>query len=158
MKIFLIRHAHAGHRSPGGRDIYRQLSPRGQERADELARALADQGAVRILSSPATRCVQTVAPLAELAGVVVEECQPLWEGSGIDEALDLLAIEGPGCVVACSHGDIIPGVIELLAGMNVPVQGRGCELGSIWILEFDGGRWTGARYGGVGTDWQETPA
>lgn len=158
MNIYLVRHAHAGQRSFDGRDIFRQLSEEGHKRATELVSLFAERPAVRIMSSPATRCVQTLTPLAEAAGMEVEECQDLWEGSRIDDALTALEIEGTGNVIACSHGDIIPGLIEMLGARGVQIQGRGCELGSVWILEFNDGQWVGARYGGIGNDQLEPSA
>ncbi|MEM7275047.1 MAG: phosphoglycerate mutase family protein [Actinomycetota bacterium] len=152
MKIFLVRHAHAGQRSPGHRDIYRPLSAEGQDRARQLASVLADQPVDRIMASPATRCVQTLQPLASANDTEVEECQELWEGSSIDEAMAALSADDGEVVVACSHGDIIPGVIERLGALDVPISGRGCELGSIWILDRVDGRWAGARYAGTGAD------
>lgn len=158
MNIYLVRHAHAGQRAHDGRDIFRQLSPDGHARATELVSLFEQRPAIRVMSSPATRCVQTVAPIAEALGVEVEECQELWEGSSIVDALSCLEIEGTGNVIACSHGDIIPGLIEMLGARGVQVQGRGCELGSVWILEFENGQWVGARYGGIGTDQLEASA
>ena len=98
--------------------------------------------------SAATRCVQTVEPLATDRQLPVIESQALWEGSTIAEAFGALAVDDAGCLVACSHGDIIPGLIDTLAGRGVPITGRGCELGSIWILDHEDGRWVGARYAG----------
>ncbi|MEM9653465.1 MAG: phosphoglycerate mutase family protein, partial [Actinomycetota bacterium] len=96
MIIYLVRHAHAGQRSFDGRDIFRQLSEDGHARARELVSVFEGRPAVRIMSSPATRCVQTVSPLAAAAGMEVEESQDLWEGSRIDDALTALEIDGNG--------------------------------------------------------------
>ena len=128
--------------------MYRPLTDEGHRRAGELAELLAEEAIGRILSSPATRCAQTLGPIAHNRGVEIEECQELWEGSDIDEAMALLARHGAEGVVACSHGDIIPAIIERLGDTGVPVQGRGCELGSIWVLDHDGSNWTGAHYVG----------
>lgn len=146
MQVYLVRHAHAGTRSNDGRDIYRQLSPDGHVRAAELVEVFAQQSIGRLLSSPATRCAQTLSPLGSARGLEVEESPALWEGSSIDEALGVIEPDGADSVVACSHGDIIPGLIEILAERGVQVSGRGCELGSIWVLEFGEGEWRGARY------------
>ncbi|MEM9655376.1 MAG: phosphoglycerate mutase family protein, partial [Actinomycetota bacterium] len=130
----------------------------GHARARELVSVFEGRPAVRIMSSPATRCVQTVSPLAAAAGMEVEESQDLWEGSRIDDALTALEIDGNGAVVACSHGDIIPGLIEMLGAKGVRVTGRGCELGSIWVLRFENGRWVDARYGGITNEQLEPSA
>lgn len=146
MNVYLIRHAQAGDRGHGPRDMYRPLSDKGGRRAAELAQLLAGAGITRVLSSPATRCTQTVQPLAAALGLEVEEHPVLWEGSDLDDVLALLEEPADGDVVACSHGDIIPELVERLAAGGATVQGRGCEKGSIWVLERDGGTWRSARY------------
>jgi 8-oxo-dGTP diphosphatase len=146
MRLYLIRHAQAGDRLIGSSDLYRPLSPKGHRRAKQLAKMLQDRGITRILSSPATRCVQTVEPLADGLGVEVEEQPDLWEGSEVSHALALLELRPEPAIVACSHGDLIPELIESLAASGTAVAGRGCEKGSIWVLDHDGRRWTRARY------------
>ncbi len=146
MKVYLVRHAHAGQRTQDGRDIYRPLSPEGRERAAELVEIFTDRPVDLIMASPASRCVQTLEPLSEARGMAVTECQELWEGSSIAEAIGALEAANGDTVVACSHGDIIPGLIDTLAGQGVAITGRGCELGSIWVLELVDGTWASARY------------
>jgi 8-oxo-dGTP diphosphatase len=148
MQIYLIRHAHAGGRRNDGRDLYRPLSADGNRRAEQLVGLLAELAIDRLVSSPATRCVQTLEPLGRARNLPVDDQQALWEGSSAVEALTALAGLDGQIVVACSHGDIIPAVIEQLGALGVPVAGRGCELGSIWILDRDPQRelWLGARY------------
>lgn len=146
MRLFLIRHAQAGDRTNSQRDRFRPLTPKGHRRAEELAAILGHQGVARVLSSPATRCWQTVAPLAKAAGVEVEEVDELWEGSSLDDVFALFDELVVPVVVACSHGDIIPEVVDALHRAGVPVTGRGCEKGSIWVLDHDGRQWTAASY------------
>ncbi len=147
MALYLIRHAHAGQRLPGGRDRYRPLSPQGHERAAALAELFDGIAIGRLLASPATRCLQTLGPLSRACGASIDEDPGLFEGSDTRQTLaDLEALELEGTVVACSHGDVIPAVLEQLSGLGIPLAGRGCELGSIWILDRSDGRWTGARY------------
>ena len=90
MNVYLIRHAQAGDRGHGPRDKYRPLSDKGQRRAAELATMLGDAPISRIVSSPATRCTQTVQPLADALGLEVVEHDDLWEGSSIDDVLAVL--------------------------------------------------------------------
>ena len=44
-----------------------------------------------------------------------------------------------GDLIMCSHGDLIPEVLNRLLreGMSV-IGGRGCEKGSVWTLEVRG--------------------
>jgi len=101
----LLRHASAGHRTRwDGHDEHRPLDERGRRQAAALVQELRDLLDVRrIVSSPYTRCVETVVPLAEALGLEVEEDVRLEEGGGAD-AFPLLAEPG---VVLCTHGDVI---------------------------------------------------
>ena len=147
MRLFLVRHAQAGDRMVGARDLYRPLSPKGRQRAEEIGLLLAPSKPDRILSSPATRCVQTVEPLAARTGLDVEEHPDLWEGSTISHVLSLLGnADAAEVIVACSHGDVIPEAIEAIAAEGAQINGRGCEKGSIWVVERDGRRWAHAYY------------
>ena len=149
MRVHLIRHAQAGDRTPGHHDRYRQLSPQGRERASQLASLLCDQHIGRVISSPATRCAQTVAPLAAALGLEVEERDELWEGTSIPVAMSTLAElsrSSADDLVACSHGDMIPGIVEALQTAGAEVVGRGCEKGSVWVLDGADGRWIRAVY------------
>lgn len=146
MRVLLVRHAQAGDRLAGHRDIYRPLSVDGHARARSLADLLAPVGPSRILSSPATRCVQTVEPLAAHLGLEVETQPDLWEGTPTSHVLAVLTQHQERTLVACSHGDIIPAVIETMAADGADVRGRGCEKGSIWLADHDGERWRTARY------------
>ena len=146
MQLYMVRHAHAGQRGHDGRDIYRPLSPTGRERADELVAVFDGLAIDRVVSSPATRCSQTLAPLAASRGLPIEETEALWEGSTITDALAAMEALDGRSIVACSHGDIIPAMIDLLGDRGVDISGRGCELGSIWVLERADGQWQRARY------------
>ena len=146
MKVYLVRHAHAGQRSHDGRDIYRQLSPEGQQRAIDLVQVLADRPVDALMTSPATRCVQTLEPLAAARQLPLVEYQELWEGSSIADAISALEGSAVDAVVACSHGDIIPSLVDTLASRGASITGRGCELGSIWALEYQDGQWVSASY------------
>ncbi|MFT7597183.1 MAG: phosphohistidine phosphatase SixA [Acidimicrobiales bacterium] len=147
MDAFLIRHAQAGHRNGDSHDLYRPLTDDGHARAAELADLLASPAIGRVLSSPATRCAQTVAPLATACRLEVEEHPDLFEGSRVDHVLALLESFIDESLVVCSHGDVIPDVVDALAKAGVEITGRGCEKGSVWKLTHDGTRWTSAsRY------------
>src|SRR3569832_522935 len=65
MDLILWRHAEAEDESPGGDDLQRALTPRGEQQAARMAGWLDRQiiDGVKILCSPALRCEQTVLPL-----------------------------------------------------------------------------------------------
>ena len=155
MEVYLVRHAHAGPRMFGGRDRYRQLSEEGFRQSDELARFFADVQVRATLSSPATRCSQTIQPTAAAAGLDVTEHEALWEETGLTDVVDLIESTcsmtvqsgvNAGGIVVCSHGNVIPAVVERLGHLGTPIYGRGCERASIWRLRRDGDEWAEARY------------
>lgn len=146
MDLYLIRHAHAGSRTDSPHDKYRPCSDKGHLRAASLKVLFDDIKIDSVLSSTATRCVQTVEPLAASKNLEVIENELLWEGSSIPDVLGLLKSLAKTRTVLCSHGDIIPGVIDTLGNNGVPIQGRGCEKGSIWVISFDGRKAVGARH------------
>lgn len=149
--VYLIRHAHAGQRAATGRDVYRPLSERGIGEADALAIGLVETQIDTILSSPATRCVQTVQRLASERALPVVEVENLWEDSLPNDMLEVIeACAADETIAVCSHGNLIPEMIEMLSRKhNIEVIGRGCEKGSVWELRRVDGSWASARY--VGT-------
>jgi broad specificity phosphatase PhoE len=146
--VLLIRHAHAGTRKDWkGEDLRRPLSERGQRQARRLIRAVDSFGVQRILSSPYTRCYDTVAPLAKALGIKVEVTDDLAEGHGAD-ALRLVRASAAEKVAFCTHGDIIADVLVPLADedrLDLGPRPRQAK-GSVWVLESTGPLFTKATY------------
>lgn len=146
--LYVVRHADAGTRgATSGPDRDRELSERGWRQAQALSDALAGAGIKRILASPYIRCMQTLAPLAERVGLVVEADDRLAEGAGFEGALDLAEeVRGKPAAI-CSHGDVIPDLLEALVR-------RGLELldepkwqkASTWVLERGRDGFANGRY------------
>lgn len=136
MTIWLVRHASAGSRRAwDGPDMERPLDRRGREQASGLARLLAGIPARRVMSSPYRRCVETVEPLAGVLGVAVETSEDLSEGRDT-RAKGLLERLGDEDAVVCSHGDVIPAVLEGLALSGVPLgPDPRWPKASTWVLE-----------------------
>ncbi|MEO7556386.1 MAG: phosphoglycerate mutase family protein, partial [Acidimicrobiales bacterium] len=64
MTLYLVRHADAKSRSGWhGPDLQRTLSKKGERQAAGLAALLNGAAIAAILSSPAVRCLDTVAPM-----------------------------------------------------------------------------------------------
>ena len=148
--LHLVRHADAGTRMAWvGDDFDRPLDDHGRMQAGAIGVALASRPITRILSSPAVRCVDTVVPLGRMLGLPVEAADELAEGSFVGDAFDLLRslASAEGDSVLCSHGDIIPGLLWVLAqyGLDIPDLGR-CTKGSIWELDVCDGRIVGTAY------------
>ncbi|MHB8669844.1 MAG: SixA phosphatase family protein [Acidimicrobiales bacterium] len=153
MTLLLVRHAKAGDRRAwSGPDVLRPLSDSGVRQAkgllEQLLVQLGERGVERILSSPARRCVQTVEPLATAFGVPIEHRAELAEGAEVEPVIRLAHELTDTTAVLCSHGDLIPEVLEVLAvrdGLKLPAAHRWAK-GSTWILEPTGGRYRHARY------------
>ncbi len=150
MEVYLIRHAHAGTRTVGHRDRYRPLSDGGFGQAAALVDFFADRPVRAIRSSPATRCVQTVEPLAASVGLPVVEDSALWEDVGLPDVMGLITSmtskPAAGGLVLCSHGNLIPAVIEHIAHAGADIHGRGCERASVWMITAVDDRWVEGRY------------
>jgi 8-oxo-dGTP diphosphatase len=99
---------------------------------------MSDAPVTRVVSSPYVRCMETVAPLAEKVGVAVEPHKALAEGHTVNAAIELL-VSLPDHAVACSHGDVIPAVVDALVRQGMQVEGEpDWRKGAVWVLERDG--------------------
>ena len=150
MRLYVIRHTHAGHRAAwDGADDLRPLSTKGRRQAEAIAEHLASAGISRLVSSDSLRCVQSVEPLGQRLGVPVEVDPRLREGSGGEEALALAGElrKEHAAAALCSHGDVIPDMLRILkattARFKEPLQ---WPKASTWVLTWEDDRWTRARY------------
>ena len=148
MTIFLVRHAHAGKRSEwDGDDTARPISARGAAQTKAVTSLLSRRPVRRVVSSPYVRCVQTVEPLAEAAGLSVEVDDRLTEGADADAAFELLVELDGVHGVACTHGDLIPQLLRRLVAMGMAVDGPLLDQkGSVWTIHMKNGVPTKGRY------------
>ncbi|MFZ4584708.1 MAG: SixA phosphatase family protein [Acidimicrobiia bacterium] len=147
-RIYLVRHAKAGSRSRWvGSDRVRPLTEKGRAQADAIRDQLTGVGLTRIVSSPYTRCWETVVPLSAALGLEIEESMAVAEGTLLNESASVLDV-GPDEVVAvCSHGDVIGDLLGHLERLGVDLgDGPRCEKGSTWVLDVRNGRVTTATY------------
>ena len=147
-----MRHAKAGSRADwDGDDAFRPLSRAGRSQADALVPLLSPYAPARILSSPFTRCVQTVEPLAAACDLKVEDEPSIAEGHtrlALALVRRVLHEDPARVVVFCTHGDIVPEVLrELVEGDGVRI-GREprWQKGSTWVLHAKHSRITAADY------------
>ena len=128
MSLLLVRHAWAGHSDQwDGDDELRPLDERGTQQARALVSLLEPFEVERILSSPATRCVDTVVPLAASRGLDVEVRDELRD--------QRQGLDGPGLVhslagapvVVCGHGGL-----ETALGFDMP-----WKKGAVLVLDGD---------------------
>lgn len=146
--LFLLRHATAGNRNKwNGVDALRPITKRGRRESEALAESLKGAGIELIYTSPYTRCIQTVEPLAKAIGAKVVEHDALAEGPDIDGAYGLCDELVGYNALLCTHGDVIPAVMNRMMWAGLTLDSRFyCSKGSIWEVNLDGGRFTTAHY------------
>lgn len=146
-RLVLVRHAdalaRAGWDAPDDR---RPLTAKGERQAEALVAALQGLGPARALTSPARRCADTLAPFARAAAIALEDEPLLAEGSppkaALGALLDALGAVGgaPPALVACSHGDVVDGVVAVLAREGVPLRAAD-RRGGVVVETPKGARW-----------------
>lgn len=147
MTVYLVRHADALPRQEWAHDdVLRPLTEKGFGQARGLVELLGARGITRLLTSPAVRCRQTLDPLASHLGFVIEEEPALLEGSPVRPARALLDELAGTDVALCSHGDLIPDLVNRLIGEGMEAHGRDAKKGSTWVLDHDGRRFVRGRY------------
>jgi 8-oxo-dGTP diphosphatase len=145
-RVLLVRHAEAGERKEwSGPDRVRPLTGAGRAQAERLAALYDGQPLDRLLTSGYLRCVETMEPLAARRHLPCETVAWLEEGAKPEEALT--ALLGGGCVVACTHGDVVSGILFELSDRGVALGSTPrMQKGSTWVLEVEDGRVKAARY------------
>jgi 8-oxo-dGTP diphosphatase len=139
MTIYLVRHAKAGERNAWtGDDELRPLSGRGHMQARGLIDVLRNAEFERVLSSPYVRCMETVVPIAADRRMAVEPADELAEGASLREALALIQKHAEGGAVMCTHGDVMPMLLERFGkkGVDIGVEPQWPK-GCTWVLETD---------------------
>jgi 8-oxo-dGTP diphosphatase len=146
MSIFLVRHAKAGKRSQWDNDdSLRPLDEVGRRQALALADRLSEYNPVALVSSPAVRCRETLEPLAERCGLVVASEPKLYEELPYEIALDYV-LGVADRTVLCSHGDVIPALLDALVRRGMTIEGmRDTRKASVWVLHKDGDDFTSAE-------------
>ncbi len=151
MTLFFIRHASAGSRGSLGHDndLARPLDAVGHDQARAIVDLLGDKAITEVYSSEATRCIETVEPLAARCGTKVVVDPSLTEGQSATMAIHLarqLAANNTNAALS-SHGDIIPDLIQTLAREGMVIVGqRAWAKGSTWELRTRGGDITEAHF------------
>jgi 8-oxo-dGTP diphosphatase len=133
---YLIRHAHAGNkRAWTGPDELRPLSERGRLQAAAVVRLLAGRPIERILTSPTTRCRQTMDPLARDRRLPVDDEWALVVGAPVEHLERLLCDPATDQAALCTHGEAIAELFARLDGrLELSEQPR-WQKGSVWLLD-----------------------
>ncbi|WP_217135433.1 NUDIX hydrolase [Leucobacter chinensis] len=129
--VILLRHAKAEPRGEAfTQDALRPLRASGVKQAQTIAPVLAAFSPETIVTSPATRCAETVDPVAKLLEITPrlapEVSQDTWdEGdvSGLRELVnEVLATETNAII--CSHRPVLPDLAREIAAVNRTRPGR----------------------------------
>jgi broad specificity phosphatase PhoE len=145
VSLYLVRHADSvGRHHWKDDDTLRPLSEKGRAQARGLVDALDGRRIDTIVSSPAVRCTQTVAEVAEDRGLTIVEDPALWEAMPLPPVRRL--VDELDHAVLCSHGDLIPDLVDHLIAEGMEAVGRDCKKASVWILERDGARFVRGTY------------
>jgi 8-oxo-dGTP diphosphatase len=134
--IYLVRHAKAGKRSEWqDEDDLRPLSDTGWKQAELLAESLFKLKVSKLISSPATRCFQTLEPLAKKTKLRVEIDKRLYEHGDVADMLEI-AEEVEDSTVLSSHGDMIPELIKTLERRGMKIESKpDWRKASVWVVE-----------------------
>jgi phosphohistidine phosphatase SixA len=147
MSMWVVRHACAGVKDEWpGPDETRPLDAAGEHQAAALAAVLAAFAPRRLLSSPTTRCMDTLQPLAEALQVAVEPTPLLLPGAKVRlvPVIDELSAGPP--TVLCTHGELMEPALGQLRARGLEV---GDDLddealllkGAAWQLDRRDGAW-----------------
>jgi len=129
--VVVVRHAKARSRASWpDEDQLRPLDSRGLAQAGALVPLLATFRVRRLISSPARRCTDTLRPYAAARGLPIRLKKSLSEdgfAARPDRAVRLLArVAERGTPVAlCSHGPVLPALLELLCQRVDPSSPQG---------------------------------
>jgi 8-oxo-dGTP diphosphatase len=139
MTVYLVRHAKAGERRTwDGEDWLRPLSRRGQLQAQGLIEQFAGVHLDRLLSSWYVRCMESLVPLAAERRIALEAVDALAEFGTLEDALVLVRKHAHHDVVLCSHGDIIPMLLEHYSARGLDIGDNPmCPKGCTWALKVD---------------------
>jgi broad specificity phosphatase PhoE len=148
MRVYWVRHAAAVRRSEWrGPEKLRPLTGGGHRQAHRLLDLFDGAVLAGLITSPDLRCRQTLEPLAAQRGLPIQLDARLAVGRSAGGVLDLLEELAGGDAVLCSHGDVIPRVIERLCDEGLRLDRElVCEKGSVWIVDAEPGRRARARY------------
>ena len=130
-RLIFIRHAHRDteiHSRDNG------LSDKGKKQVRQVVRFSQNRELEDglFLSSPKVRCVETITPVAEALRSEIQIDARLGEGgtsADLVSFVDWWKYEAPDLTIACSHGDVIPMLVEKITGGMISIKKAGwCEI------------------------------
>ena len=126
--LVVLRHAKALKRWSWDRpDPVRPLTEEGREQAHAVVPLLHAYGVTRVLTSPSTRCLDTVTPYAEEQVLPVTPLPGLSEEGFDDDGLDAITqdlVADRTATVVCTHRPVLPGLLDRLGVEEEPLSPR----------------------------------
>ncbi|MCU1443709.1 MAG: mismatch repair protein MutT [Cryobacterium sp.] len=103
-----------------GPDSTRPLNPRGVRQAASVVDTLTAWRPLRIITSTATRCVTTVAPLAAATGIEIKRTDSISQDAHEAGTADIRSeigkrVRARKTAVLCSHGPVLPEILREIA-------------------------------------------
>lgn len=127
--VYLVRHAEKMDAGASKDPKNPDLTEAGKQRADLLARVLADAGVERIYSTDYVRTMATASPLARKLGVEVERYDPT-DLAGFAKRLR----ERGGRVLISGHSNTTPALVEALGGEPGSPIDEASEYDRLYVL------------------------
>jgi 8-oxo-dGTP diphosphatase len=141
--IIALRHGKATpHENWDGPDATRPLLQRGIDQSMSIALGIAAYRPVTLLSSPAVRCLQTIAPTARVTGLEVKEKVAISQDAYRSDAAAVSKVIAKRLskavtTVLCSHGPVLPQIIEAVArATGTPGSGKLTRAAMLSVGEY----------------------
>ena len=149
-RVVLLRHCEA-EQWRGGDDALRPLTAVGRARAARLPGLVGALGVAELWSSPALRCVDTLAPAAAALGHALRQDPLFGEGGAhLSRAAEELERRGRSgqAVLVCTHAPLVGRLLERFAEARPALLPRPARLdaGGAWCVEFTADAVTGMAY------------
>ncbi len=119
--LIALRHGKAvAPRNWRGPDSTRPLTQRGAKQAASVVETITAWGPRRIITSTATRCVDTVTPLAAASGIEIKRTEQISQDAfeqGTDDVRTAIGkrVRARKTAVLCSHGPVLPEILREIA-------------------------------------------
>jgi 8-oxo-dGTP diphosphatase len=146
--LIVLRHGKAmPHERWDGPDHTRPLLHLGLEQSQSVAGGIAAYGPTVLVSSPAARCVATIAPTAAATGLVVKHATSISQDAYASDGERVRRqvakrLERQQTTVLCSHGPVIPQILAAAAelagvGVSAPLRrGAALSTGEFTVMHF----------------------
>jgi 8-oxo-dGTP diphosphatase len=118
--VIALRHGKAEPHGTKSEDAERELVRHGVAQAESVAHGIAAYRPAELITSTAARCVATIAPTARVTGLAVTETETISQdaytggGAQVTALVNELVAAGR-TVVLCSHGPVLPQILQATA-------------------------------------------